>query len=56
MKTHCKAGEDVRSCSDADANHAVDPAEKPPVTVELEMKSRFMHIVIDQWPTGEVLT
>lgn len=32
MGTHRKAAEDVRSCSHADANHAVDPAEKPPVT------------------------
>lgn len=35
--THCKPSEDVGSGSNADTNHAVDPAEKPPVTVRLGM-------------------
>lgn len=50
--SYCKAGEDVGSCSHANTNHAVDPAEKGAVTVGLEMKSQFMHIVIDQLSTG----
>lgn len=31
MATHSKAGEDVGSGTDADSDHAVDPAEKPAV-------------------------
>lgn len=44
MGTHCKAGEDVRSCSHTNADHTVDPAEKPLVTVGLEMKIQFIYI------------
>ncbi len=51
MRTHCKAGEDVRSCSHADADHTVDPAEKALVTVGLEMNGQFRHIIIDQLST-----
>lgn len=51
MGTHCKAAEDVCSSAHADADHAVDPAEKPVVTVGLEGNSQFMHINIDQLST-----
>lgn len=39
MGTYCKAGEDVCSCAHADADHAVDPAEKWLVTAGLEVNS-----------------
>lgn len=54
MGTYCKAGEDVCSCSHTDANHAVDPAEKPPVTEGLEMNCQFIDIIIDRLLTGGV--
>lgn len=54
MGTHCKAGEDVCSCSHANADHAVDPAEEPMVTEGLERNSQFMHVIIDQPSTRRV--
>lgn len=49
--THCKAAKDVCSSSHADADHAVNPAEKPTVTDGQEMNIHFMHIIIDQLST-----
>jgi len=40
LGTHCKTGEDVCSCPHADADQAVDPTEKPPITVGLEMANQ----------------
>lgn len=48
MGTYCKAGEGIGSCSHTNADHAVDPAEKPPVTEGLEINSQFMYIIIDR--------
>lgn len=53
MGTHRKAGEDVCSCSHANADHAVDPVEEPMVTEGLERNSQFMHVIIDQPSTKE---
>lgn len=54
--TYCKAGEDVRSCSHANADHAVDAAEKPAVTEAPGRNRLFLHIIIDLLLMGETLT
>lgn len=47
ITTYCKVGEDVCSCPDTNANHTVDPADKPAVSEGPETNGKFMDVITD---------